>query len=233
LFSSSRTSNNQTDTVFVTVKKGRFLHIALVGMSNIGKSHWARRLEKQARYERVECDAMIERKLGVELTRLGYAGIADVAKWMGQPYEPRYPETSAKYLAYETEVMREVLARLKTDPEKPMVIDTTGSVIHTGSAILDELKARTRVIYFEASLNHVSQLFERYMANPKPVIWEKPMQVADGEDPRDALRKGYPKLLADRARRYAELAHMTLPYERHKSFDADLSLIFGSESARP
>lgn len=192
------------------------MHISLIGMSNIGKSHWSRQLAAES-YERVECDALVEKKLAGELIKLGYHGINDVAKWMGQPYDAQYPDTSRKYLACEREVMLEAIELLQSHPHKPIVIDTTGSVIYTGSDITEALKALTRIIYLEASPQHIVQLFERYMANPKPVIWGDSFNVRPGETLKDSLGRCYADLLGYRAERYKALAHVTLPFESHKA----------------
>lgn len=196
------------------------MHISLIGMSNIGKSHWSRQLVATEGFERIDCDALVENKLAGELVKLGYRGIHDVAKWMGQPYDAQYPDTSRKYLASEREVMLEVIDRLQSKPTKPFVIDTTGSVVYTGADIEAKLKSLTRTVYFEASESHVAKLFERYMANPKPVIWGDQFAVAPGETLPDTLRRCYPKLLAYRAARYRALAHICIPYEKHKASGA-------------
>ena len=75
------------------------MHITLIGMSNIGKTHWSNLLVTERGFTKIDCDFRIEQKLGPELTKLGYHGIRDVAKWMGQPFDPQYPETSRKFLA--------------------------------------------------------------------------------------------------------------------------------------
>lgn len=193
------------------------MHISLIGMSNVGKSHWARHIASKEGYERVDCDKLVEKKLASELIRLGYEGIHDVAKWMGQPYDPQYADTSRKYLASEREVMLEIIDRLHAKPAKPLVIDTTGSVIYVGDDVTEQIKNLTRTVYLEASKNHVSKLFERYIANPKPVIWGASYAPKPGEAPADTLKRCYPGLLAYRAERYTALAQIRLPYERHKT----------------
>ena len=193
------------------------MHISLIGMSNIGKSHWARRLAAESGYERVDCDTLVEKMLGDELAKLGYKGIHDVAKWMGQPFDPQYPDTSRKYLACERAVMLNIIERLRSDPYKPLVIDTTGSVIYSGEDVTEQLKALTRVVYFCASERHVAKLFERYIANPKPVIWGDSFQPLPGEVPAETLKRCYPNLLAYRAERYGAMAHIGVSFEQHKA----------------
>lgn len=201
------------------------MHITLIGMSNIGKSRWAQKLATEG-YEPIACDTLIEHRLAPQLASQGYAGIDDVAKWMGQPFDAQYPATSADYLAAERDVMREAIARLEAKSGAPFIIDTTGSVIYMGGDIAGKLRALSRIVYLEASPAHVTQLFERYLGNPKPVIWNGVYAPQPGEAPQEALKRCYPKLLQSRASLYAQLAHVTIPYEKHRAAGADiLSLI--------
>lgn len=202
------------------------MHLLLIGMSNIGKSHWSKKLADQAGYTRLECDALVEAKLEPELKRLGYMGITDVARWMGQPYEPQYSETSQKYMACETAVMQEIVELLRKAPTScRYVVDTTGSVIYIDKKILEDLKALTRVIYFEASAAHVNEMFQRYIAKPKPVIWDHQYQPSPQESSEESLKRCYPQLLKSRAVQYSLLADITLPFEEHKKPEADVNLI--------
>ena len=208
------------------------MHITLIGMSNIGKSRWSKRLEAESGFERVACDDLVERKLAPELIKHGYAGIRDVAKWMGQPFDPQYPDTSAKYLACEQAVMRETIERLKNPaagkPPKPLVIDTTGSVIYLGEEIAKQLRALTRIVYLEASPEHSARLFDRYMHSPKPVIWDGAYTPQAGEAPQDTLKRCYPELLRRRAALYKEIAHVIIPYEKHHGRDMNITSLIGA-----
>lgn len=75
--------------------------ITLIGMSNLGKKHWSNRLVQECEFERVDCDSLVEAKLGPYLKDIGYSGIQDVAKWMGFPFDQQYPETSSKFVECE------------------------------------------------------------------------------------------------------------------------------------
>lgn len=201
------------------------LVVSFIGMSNVGKSHWSRKLRgeglnywfrrlRKVGFERYCCDDLIEARLGPELKVSGYAGgIKDVARWMGQPYDPQYPETSRKYLEFEGEATREALAAVaQAKPDEKIVIDTTGSVIYLAPDILQELSARTRIVYIKASDRVKEKLYSDYLQNPKPVIWGESFNQKDGETEMEALGRCYPDLLAYRAQRYADLAHITLDY---------------------
>jgi shikimate kinase len=197
-------------------------------MSNIGKSHWAKILASKG-YTPIACDALIERKLAPELVQQGYAGIGGVARWMGQPFDAQYSLTSAHYLAAERDVMEETLMQLKNGSDRPAVIDTTGSVIYTGDDIESRLRTLTRVVYLEASPAHQAALFDRYVNNPKPVIWGGLYAPHPGEVPAEALKRCFPELLRRRAALYARMAHVIIPYEHHRAANAEiLSLIGGA-----
>jgi shikimate kinase len=193
------------------------VHITLIGMSNIGKSYWAKRLH-EAGYEWVDCDLMVENMLKEQLKEFNYQGIEGVAEWMGHPFDPQYPQTSKLYIDCEKAVMREVLDKLRKAPagSKPCVIDTTGSVIYTGDEITEELGELSRIVYLEASREHVAELFSRYMIYPKPLIWDNIHAPREGETPQQAMMRAYPLLLESRARRYANMAHETIAFERHR-----------------
>lgn len=208
------------------------MHITLIGMSNIGKSHWSQQLASAHGFERIDCDDLVEKELGPQLTKLGFKGLRDVARWMGQPYDERYAETSKTYIACEQAVMQKVLEKLRTAPTgKRFVIDTTGSVIHTGQAIIEELKSLTQVIYLEASPEHVEYLFQQYIAEPKPVIWADNYQPQNNETSEAALKRCYPALLESRARLYEKMAHIKIPYDRHKDVGAGIEMFLSSNKA--
>lgn len=195
------------------------MHITLIGMSNIGKSHWSKKLAEEVGFRCISCDELIEKRLGPELSELGYQGIHDVARWMGQPYEDRYPAASQRYVEVERAVMLDAIDALrKADPhEPPYVLDTTGSVIYAGEDIVHELKSLTQVVYIAASPQHVSQLFADYLAMPKPVIWGDAYVCARGETQEDALERCYPQLLSSRARHYERMADVIIPSDRHRA----------------
>ena len=201
------------------------MRVSLIGMSNIGKSHWATRIAADTGCDHIHCDALIEEKLRPELAQNGYEGLHGMARWMGLPAAPQHKQHSAMYVAFEREVMREILDRLRNPPEEAAIIDTTGSVIYTGDDILAELAATTKVIYFEASEAHTETLFKHYIANPKPTIWGDLYAPLPGESERETLKRCYPLLLRERARRYRALAHVTIPFEQHKAHSADIGTV--------
>lgn len=202
------------------------MKLSLIGMSNTGKSYWSKILENKG-FKRYGCDDLLEAKLGDHLKAFGYSGIEDVAKWMGQPYDSQYVETSKLYLDAETETMHEVFAEVKEfDDGVDVVIDTTGSVVYTGDQILQSLSALTKVFYLETPASVQEEMRQRYLAEPKPVIWGDSFNRRDDESNLEALGRCYPELLAWRSKRYQELADVTVDYHALRAPGASIEAFF-------
>lgn len=197
------------------------MKIALIGMSGSGKSYWAKKLESQG-FKRFCCDDLIEKKLEKELRFLGYSGIKDVAKWMGQPFDKQYKKNSHRYLELENEVMQEVLDYLeKSKQNENIVIDSTGSVIYVRRSILKRMDEVSKILYLHSPSFVQNQMLEEYMRNPKPVIWGDIFSKHRGESNMKALQRSYPKLLESRVKKYKDIAEIIFDYYllRHESFD--------------
>lgn len=195
------------------------LLISLIGMSGSGKSYWSSKLQERG-FERFCCDDMIEERLGEELKVLGYSGIGDVARWMGQPFEPQYSKTSKRYLDFEGEVVREVLEAVEQPgTSRDIVIDTTGSVIYLADAVLQRLRTKTRIVYLATPDSVKEQMYKLYLEDPKPVIWGDSFSKEGGETDTQALARCYPLLLKYRTARYERLAHITFDYDTLHSPD--------------
>ena len=186
------------------------LRLAFIGMSGSGKTFWTQKLA-EAGYPALSCDDLIEERLKPLLAAGGYAGIGGVAAWMGWPDSPHYCERESQYLREETAVLDEVLADLARQPEKSLVLDTTGSVIYTGNHLLMRLRRQMKLVYLAASPEEQQLLIERYLSNPKPVLWRGAFQPRPGETPRDTVARCYPALIAARRQSYEALAHCTIP----------------------
>ena len=191
------------------------LSLTLVGMSNVGKSYWSGRLVNEAGFNRVAMDDLIEAELGTVLQDAGYSGgIADVAKWMGQPYEPQSAANQQTYLDLETMMMRQTIDRMANPPlGGNVVVDTTGSVVHIDQEVGRELGKHSTVVYLEATPEMRQKMFEMYIAEPKPVVWGDVYTQSAGESTDDALARSYPELLARRSVLYRQLAHVAIPHE--------------------
>ena len=191
--------------------------ISLVGMSSAGKTYWAFELQKHG-YTRVTCDDRIEKKLGPELRKNGYKGLHEVAKWMGHPYEPQYPETSKRYLDFENEVMIEILDQItkRNGSPRKMVIDTTGSVIYTTGSVLKRLKELSSIIYLDIPEEKKQEIYQEFLRNPKPIIWGDAFKPREHESNDEALARCYQELLSFRAKRYEKIADITIPFDLHR-----------------
>lgn len=197
------------------------LRLALVGMSGAGKSFWTKKLATEG-WTTISCDDLIEEKLASRLAAGGYSGINGVAAWMGWPDNPKYAEREAQYLEEEIHTLGEVLTGLEHASGRPLVLDTTGSVIHTGNNLLLRLRRRMTIVYLAASAEEQQLLIERYLSDPKPVLWRGAFQPKRGETARETVARCYPTLISARRQSYEALAHCTLQVAqlRDPAFDA-------------
>jgi shikimate kinase len=186
------------------------MRVALVGMSGAGKTFWTKRLAEGGTPS-IGCDDGIEERLKSRLAAGGYAGINGVAAWMGWPDSATYAQREADYLAEEIAVLDEVLTQLERDHDRELILDTTGSVIYTGNNILMRLRRQMTVVYLAASAQEQQLLIERYLTDPKPVLWRGAFQPKAGESPRETVARCYPALIAARRQSYEALAHCTVP----------------------
>ena len=185
------------------------LRLALIGMSGVGKTFWTKKLAT-AHHPTVSCDDRIEQKLASRLAAGGYTGINGVAAWMGWPDSATYGQRESEYLAEEIHTLDEILTELERQPEKSLVLDTTGSVIYAGNNLLMRLRRQMTIVHLEASAEEQQLLIERYLNDPKPVLWRGAFQPRAGEKPRETVARCYPVLVAARRQSYEALAHCTL-----------------------
>jgi shikimate kinase len=179
-------------------------------MSGSGKSHWTKNLAALG-CNTLCCDDQIEARLAPVLSAGGYTGINGVAAWMGWPDGNTYPERESQYLTEEIAVLDEVLTGLEKDPNRSLVLDTTGSVIATGNHTLHRLRRQMIVVYLAASNDEIQLLIQRYLQDPKPVLWQGVFRAQSGETPQQTVIRCYPMLIAARRQSYEALAHLTLP----------------------
>ncbi len=189
--------------------RDRPLRLALAGMSGAGKTFWTKKLAANG-CPAISCDDRIEEKLASKLAAEGFAGINGVATWMGWPDSPTYTEREADYLAEEIRTLDEVLTSLEKQPEQSLVLDTTGSVIYAGNNLLMRLRRQMTIVYLAASAEEQQLLIERYLNDPKPVLWRGAFRAKPGEAPRETVARCYPALIAARRQSYEALAHCTL-----------------------
>lgn len=200
-------------------------------MSGVGKTFWAKRLT-QAGHRSICCDDHIEQRLHPRLESGGYAGIHGVASWMGWPDSPTYAQREAEYLAEEIATLDEVLTGLERNPSSELILDTTGSVIYTGNNLLRRLRRQMTIVYLVASAEEQQLLMERYLRDPKPVLWRGAFQPKRGETPRETVARCYPTLIAARRQSYEALAHCSLAAAELRDASSDPVAFLSKVSAR-
>jgi hypothetical protein len=186
------------------------LRLALIGMSGAGKSYWTTRIVA-AGYPAISCDAQIENRLKPALEAGGFSGINGVAAWMGWPHLSTYADREAAYLSEEIAVLDEVLTGLEKNPERDLVLDTTGSVIYVGNHLLHRLRKQMLVVHLAATRDEQQLLIKRYLEDPKPVLWRGAFQARAAESPNDTVARCYPVLIGARRQSYEALAHCSIP----------------------
>jgi len=196
------------------------LRLALIGMSGAGKTFWSNKLAAHG-CAAISCDDQIAQRLSPRLAEGGYAGVSDVAAWMGWPDRPSYREREAEYLSAEIHVLDQVLTSLERDHSRPLILDTTGSVIYVGNNLLYRLRKQMKVVYLAAGDAEYQLLIERYLEDPKPVLWRGAYVPRSGETPRETVSRCYPGLIESRRRSYEALAHVTLPLGQLRDPAAD------------
>jgi hypothetical protein len=202
----------RTETVLMGIPLSSPFRLALIGMSGVGKTFWAKRLAETGR-PTISCDDCIEERLQPLLASGGYSGINGVAAWMGWPNSATYSDRESAYLAAEISVLDQILIELEREASRELILDTTGSVIYAGNNVLLRLRRQMTVVHLSASDAQQQLLVERYLADPKPVLWRGAFQPKAGETPRDTVARCYPVLIGARRRSYAALAHCTLQVE--------------------
>lgn len=206
------------------------LRLALIGMSGSGKSFWTKRLAK-AGHASICCDDRIEQRLRPRLEG-GYSGINGVASWMGWPDSATYGQREAEYLAEEIATLDEVLTELERDRSRELILDTTGSVIYTGNALLLRLRRQMTIVYLAATADEQQLLIERYLNDPKPVLWRGAFQPKKGETPHETVARCYPMLIGARRQSYEALAHCILPVAELRAPALDAADFLGQVKLR-
>ena len=200
------------------------MRLTLIGMAGTGKSYWSKKLSRRG-FKRFSCDDMIETRLFPELQNPDDSRIS-MGEWMGFPYLPRYHEREAKYLAFEKEVVREILGCLENDgggSEEDIVIDTAGSVIYTGDDLLERLGKQTTIVLLSTPPQEQESLLRAYLSRPHPMLWQSFYKKNEGETHEDTLANCYPKLFHSRQRLYERYAAIKIGYDilRHEGFEAE------------
>lgn len=175
------------------------LHIALVGMSNIGKSYTGMRLATAFDFELIEVDKLIREQLG-------HDDMDAFAAWQGQPYSEGYEAREAESKRLESTATKMALHQKLGNA----VLDTTGSVIYTDKSVQEQLVKDWYIIHISASEDAVDRLKAQYFKQPKPLMWNGHYVCKHGQNADEAILECYPKLLASRAKDYAAIADATI-----------------------
>jgi hypothetical protein len=203
------------------------MRISLIGMSGSGKSYWSARLSEFG-FRRFCCDELITTALSSDLKREDGTGM-ELGEWMGFPFDPGYESREAKYLSCEIDVLTGILDWLETrgnaGTEENVVVDTTGSVIYTGEALLKRLKSLTTMVHFTSPPHVREDMLAAYMAKPRPVLWRGIFNRRAGESDTDALIRCYELLLNKRELLYHDLADVELDYATRRGPDFDVSTL--------
>lgn len=188
------------------------LVLSIIGMSNIGKSYWARRLSGVG-FEYINCEGIIETKLREKSFEIKNHGPAGLAEWMGYPHEERFSKTQAEYLNTEKEVMLEIIDDLEREVSGNIAIDTTGSFIYTGEEAYKGIREKSLIIYIKEPEGRKKKMFEKFIDSPKAVIWGDTYSKREDESEMEALARCYPDLLDYRSKVYEKYADISIPFE--------------------
>ena len=204
-----------TKISFLNTYIEKYSKITFIGMSGLGKSHWSKMLE-QFGFTRFCCDDEITHRLFCGCDSQ-FDRTTDLGEWMGFPYEQGYEIKEKTYLSLEIDVLNEITDQLEnSEPAEKIVIDTTGSAPYAGENVMQRLKEQSCIIYLAASKEYYTEMLERYIKFPRPVLWGDKYCQKKTETKKEALSRCYSELLTFRSTLYEKYAHFTIPYEIHR-----------------
>lgn len=193
----------------------RSLHMAFVGMSNIGKSYLASGFKRDFDFNIIEIDAQIQ-------SALSQTSMDEAADWMGFPYSDGYAQNEAAYLALEEAATLKATRGLGGNT----IIDTTGSVIHIDPSAQEALKSNCLIVNIDGGDADLKILSEIYFQNPKPTVWGPNYDRTLAENERDALLASLPKLLNIRRELYRNLEDVRLPASTLRGLNYDAKAVW-------
>jgi shikimate kinase len=215
--SNAMTPDNLRQDEFDAHVNNGTLRLAFVGMSNAGKSYRSKVLKNEENFFWYDVDGEIQKELG--FTEMG-----EISSWLGYPNTHTYPEREGLYLAAENKSTK--INTIETGG-KNLVFDTTGSVIYLHAGTLEWLTNDCLIVNLDVGDGAIDTMLQKFIKEPKPVIWNSFFTVQDGEPETGTILRCYPKLLADRLARYRSLAHITIPTKElfNKNGKETLSII--------
>jgi hypothetical protein len=88
------------------------------------------------------------------------------------------------------------------------------------------------IVYLVASAEEQQLLMERYLRDPKPVLWRGAFQAKKDETPAETVARCYPTLIAARRQSYEALAHCSVAVAELRDASSDPSAFLSKVSAR-
>lgn len=193
------------------------MHIALIGMSAVGKSYWSQCLQRVG-FACFDCDGMIRQKLSLELAN-PLESLADLTAWMGRPTDGEYELRASRYLAQERTTLAEIVSALAPGQgldDTDVVVDTTGSSVYAPPAIWSRFRQRAKIVHLATTPKVQAEMLSRFRADPRPLIWNELFEFRPGETLDDAYARCYPALLQQREGLYARYRDVGIDYHEHR-----------------
>lgn len=186
------------------------LHLAVEGPSNIGKGHASMVLNQQLGFVHHEVDAVIQQQLGL-------GSMEELTQWLFP--DPETPPDNVGVIIREAEYLEAETTATRAAPiNNPgnLILDTSGSVAHL-KTVYGWLPENFLVVYLKVRMEQLDLMFERFMDEPKPVLWQGNYKPRAGETREETLRRCYPELLTLRDKRYQMMADVTLERDLENS----------------
>jgi hypothetical protein len=203
--------------------------VTLMGMSGVGKTHWAWAFEKAGFYH-YNCDYLIGVLLKDELIKADCGEVAlddldPLSNFIGQVGKDKlsleeFKRRQKLYIEAEAQVLRDMRVAMQKH-DKPFVNDATGSLCEIDDpALYAQLAQDTVFVYIKAGPEHEAALVEQAKLEPKPLYFpakefdawlaeymaEKNVAAVDEMDPNDFSAWVFPRLFRSRLPKYEALA---------------------------
>jgi len=189
-------------------------NLGFLGMSGIGKSYWTAKLAKYG-FTAIDCDARVIVEVS-KSANIPFSTLHEAGNWLQFPNMPNYAQREALFLACENEIIAQIAKMDFANQTNRYIIDMGGSAIYAQEEVLELLKQKLFLIYFDISEEVYQEMLEKYLKNPPPVIWNGFFSQNEGENTIQAFQQSYPKLIQSRRQKYLELADLVIPYELHR-----------------
>jgi len=183
--------------------EGGTLRLAFVGMSNAGKSYRSKVLKRELDFMWYHVDHEIEKALGIEDAK-------QMSEWLGYPGDKHYLLREQEYLTLENKYTH--VGALGTKG-KNLTFDTTGSVVYLEDNTTKWITENCLIIHIDVGEDAIEYMINKFLEDPKPVIWNGYFKPKPSEQLIDTLNRCYPRLLHDRLLQYRAIAHLNIKKE--------------------